>query len=479
MIFKSSENPKETASTDTIGWKTCPQCGESYDILHTYCKNCHYFSSDWQGSSEKSNWRTRWRKRLLYLALVLFLLLFSGYLVWIARHYIPNPLLLLDKPISNIHSRPQMGEWTNFGHDPAHSRYVAKGKVVVGRIVWSINPGQYTSSTPAIKGKTLYLGGYFKVQAINTETGDSIWDITTTGPVKSSPAIAGNLVYFALLDGRVLALNRFTGKSVWEFKTGNYVFGSPTVMDGILYIGSGDFRIYALDAATGQLIWKYKANGTIPFSPVVKDGILYIASVDKTIYSLDRITGALRLRFRNYWSFKKSPVIGNGFVYFVSSKGHLDAFKFGVREFPGRYRMTQIWGQVWLWGFPVPFPPRQPGAVWRISPNNRWDKFVSSPAVTPESLYLGDTAGRFYSRDAVNGRSLWSFKVDEPISSPALVLGDTVYFGSRAGNLFALDRHTGTLIWKLPLRSPVKAGPVYGAGRIFIRTTDGWLHAIE
>lgn len=478
MISESSKNSQKAPSNVTTGWKTCPECGTTYDIVHTYCKNCHYFSLEWQKPGDKDTAETSGKKRLKLLVLVVSFLILA-YLVWDGRDYIPNPLVLLDKPVSTYQSQPGEGEWTNFGHDPAQSRYVAKGRAVVGQIVWSINPGQYTASAPAIKGKTLYLGGHFQVKAINAETGDIIWEKTTTGPVKSSPAIAGQLVYFTLLDGRVLALDCLTGKNVWEFTTGSHIFGSPTVVDGILYIGSGDSKIYALDAATGRKIWTYMTKGPIPFSPAVKDGIIYIASKDKTIYSLNAKSGTFRLRFRNYWSFIQSPVIGNELVYFTSVRGHLDAFNYGAREFPGQYRMRQIWGQFWLWGFGVPFPPQQPGAAWRISPQNKGDQFVSSPAIAPDSFYLGDTSGRFYGRDASSGKSGWSFKAAKAISSLPLVLGNRVIFGSGDGSLFALNRHSGELHWKLTLAAPILIGPVYGAGRIFVRTTDGWLHAIE
>ena len=84
-----------------------------------------------------------------------------------------------------------------------------------------------------------------------------------TGPVNSSPAIAGNLVFVGLRDGRLLALDKETGTLHWEFQTGDLVYGSPAVHKGVVYIGSGDHELYALDALTGEVRWSRKTGGRV------------------------------------------------------------------------------------------------------------------------------------------------------------------------------------------------------------------------
>jgi outer membrane protein assembly factor BamB len=64
-----------------------------------------------------------------------------------------------------------------------------------------------------------------------------------------------------------------------------------------------------------------------------------------------------------------------------------------------------------------------------------------------------------------------------PMGSP-LVVGQRVYF-SVNDTLYALERATGRLAWQLDLDSPIAAPLVYGADRLYVRTADGWLHAIE
>ena len=60
-----------------------------------------------------------------------------------------------------------------------------------------------------------------------------------------------------------------------------------------------------------------------------------------------------------------------------------------------------------------------------------------------------------------------------------MVLGERVYFGARDGMLYALNRSDGTVVWKLDLGAPVELPVAFADGRLFIRTNDGMLHAVD
>jgi len=458
------------------GWLVCPECSATYGKPQHFCHSCHYFSPNRWISPTTTGTRPRWRLRLLILALFFLLL---GYLTWLCRPFIPNPLVLFHSPVSQLSALSGPNEWAGYAHDPGHTRYLSPASPLNGRIRWSVDLGESTNSAPAVKEGILYVGGFFKIHALDAATGNRIWETGTTGPVHSSPAIADDLVFLGLLDGGIVALEHSTGKLRWEFRTQNYVFSSPTVFNGILYTGSGDRAIYALDARTGRLIWRTRTDGLILYAPAVKDNILYAPSGDRMLYSLSARTGALRLCFRMYWNFLGSPVVANNLVYFVNNDGRLYTIRHGAREYPGQYKMLLTWAQFWLWKLPVPPPPRQAGSAWRASPKSRKKGFISSPAVTPEALYIGDQQGWFYARDALKGKPLWEFKAGGAIPTSPLVLGDAVCFGSNDGNLYALNRHDGEFLWKVSLESPIKVSPIYASGFLFVRTEDGKLHAIE
>jgi outer membrane protein assembly factor BamB len=189
-------------------------------------------------------------------------------------------------------------------------------------------------------------------------------------------------------------------------------------------------------------------------------------------------TGQRWLRYRTLERLQDAPVVANGLVYFPSG-GQIYAVAGDAREIPGQYQLHLVWAQFWLWQFPVPRPPGQPGSRWRFSPRQPTRGIISAPAVAPEALYVGDTNGYLYAREALKGGELWQFKAGGAIMASPVIMGPRVYFGAIDGWLYALDRSNGELLWKLDLGEPLHTSPVVAGGRLYIRTRDGRLHAIE
>ena len=256
------------------------------------------------------------------------------------------------------------------------------------------------------------------------------------------------------------------------------VAGSAAVAQGMVYIGSMDGFLYALDAATGTLNWKFKTQEQALSPPAIEAGTLFLSSTDGSLYALRARTGQSWLRYRTQNRLHDSPVVANGLVYFPSG-GRIFAVAANAYELPGQYQLTLVWAQFWLWQFPVPRPPGQPGGKWRFSPRQLPGGIVSAPAVTPEAFYVGDTNGYLYARDALTGEELWQFKSGGAIMASPAIVGPRVYFGAIDGFLYALDRAHGALVWKLDCGGPIHAPPVFAAGRLYVRTSSGRLHAIE
>ncbi|MBI4764492.1 MAG: PQQ-binding-like beta-propeller repeat protein [Deltaproteobacteria bacterium] len=409
--------------------------------------------------------------------LALFLAFFSY--LFLTSPFTPDLRLLFYQPSSRIETGTRPGEWTTYARTPDHQRFLDRNVSFKGEVRWSLAQSELVDSSPVVVEGVLYVGDHFKVMALNVSDGKVLWTYPTTGPVNSSPAVAGDLLFLGLLDGRVLGLNRHSGKLQWEFKTGNFIIGSPTVVDGLLYIGSADRYLYALDARLGTLAWKEPAAGKMIQAPAVRDTIVYAASDANKLYSLSGRTGARRLEFFLTGTMIDSPVVSPTIVYAVTLDGRLIALKHKARQYPWSHGLKIAWIQLWMLGFPVPTPSLQPGTLWGIFPKERKGKFVSSPAVADDRLFVGDNRGRFYALDAHKGTFLWELELGEGVATAPLVLGDTVYFGTKTGILYGVSRRDGSLQWKFPLGSPIKGDLVYAADRLLVRTSDGTLQAIE
>jgi len=258
----------------------------------------------------------------------------------------------------------------------------------------------------------------------------------------------------------------------------NPVAGSAAVAPGMVYIGSLDGFLYALDTATGKRIWQFKTQDQPLSPPAFSAGTLFVGSTEGILYALHARTGHTRLRFRTRDRLQDTPVVANGLVYFPSG-GQLYAVAADAREFPGQYQLQLVWAQLWIWQFPVPRPPVQPGSRWRFSPWKPPHGLLSAPAVAAEAFYVGDAEGYLYARDALTGEGLWQFQAGGALMASPVIIGPRVYFGTDDGFLYALDRTHGELLWKLSLGAPIHATPVFASGRLYVQTTDGRLHAIE
>lgn len=461
----------------------CGGCGAELPGSGTPCPECGRLSAPVPRWALLGRDRRLFTPRRLLLAGVMVVLF--GLLIWTNYPFLPNfKILLFNRPTTSLSSTSLPGQWSMNGRDLAQSRYVDSlsdqpADQPAGRVLWSQDLGEATLSAPVVADGVVYIGGHFKILALNTETGRNLWERKTTGPVNSSMAVAGDSLYVGFLDRRLVALNPETGETRWEVKTGGHITSSPVIAKGIVYAGSWDGSIYALDAATGDRIWRYETGGRVRLQPAIHEGVLAASASDGQLYILDARTGQDRFRFRTPKSGSASPVMANEMAY-LPAAGALYALDTSAREIPGLYQFKKIWAQSYLWQVPgVPRPPAQRSSRWRFAPDGSSSSIVAAPAIAEDAMFIGDLQGNFYGLDALTGTELWRFQAQGGISTSPLIAGGQVYFGTRDGFFYALNKFDGEIIWRLSLGASIDISPAYSNGRLYVRTNDGLLHAVE
>ncbi len=131
-----------------------------------------------------------------------------------------------------------------------------------GSQIWQAYCGSgtdHTDTSPAVANGMVYVNARNGIYAFNASNGAQVWFFTSpystrqlTGFMYSSPAVAGNIVYYGSVDNYVFALNAYTGSMVWAYRTGGFLFSSPAITNGALYIGSFDGYVYALGGYSGN-----------------------------------------------------------------------------------------------------------------------------------------------------------------------------------------------------------------------------------
>ena len=422
------------------------------------------------------------------IIIAVFAIVVIAVVVWLNFPFIPDPVKLARQPDVVFDSESSGAQWTMTGRNLGQTRFVPD--VVsepTGALAWSVDLGPATLAAPVVADGRVYLGAHFRIAVLDAKTGAVLESMDATGPIGNSLALADGTLYYSMPDRRLVARDATTQEIRWEYEMSDSTAGPVSVSNGIVYAGALDGVTYAVIATTGELIWRHGTLGEVR-SPVTTGGkTAHVASADRSLYALDSRTGQERARFRTSAALVAAPVTANGLTYFVSGR-QLYTMDSDALEYPGQYVVTRTWSQLWLWGFPLPSPPSQPGDRWRFGPDypegtssreKRTEGIISAPAVAGDRLYVGDTLGKMYGVDAITGEEKWQFQAADGIVAPPVVVGDLVAFGDKSGWLYGLDRHDGTERWRIQLSDSIRVSPIYAEGRLLARTEDGQLHSIE
>ncbi|MFQ5879941.1 MAG: PQQ-binding-like beta-propeller repeat protein [Dehalococcoidia bacterium] len=385
----------------------------------------------------------------------------------------PSPLPPAATAVTSL-STP--GSWSMEGYNPQHTRYApGPAPTFQGRLKWTFTTSEPFLASPVVAGDAVYIAtADNRIVALDAATGAVRWQVATTGPVDSTPAVAGDTLYVGLRDGTILALAAATGQQRWVLKTGGPAHAPPVVVNGEVYVGAGDKRIYALDAATGKLRWRGKVGDWVSQAVSVADNIL-VAAVGGAIYYFDTRTGEKIFDYRVGLTVAGAPAV-NGSVVYASDR------TFGVRAIDLQARqgfwekpLRRVWGQLDIWGMAPSLPPPT-GFMWAFIADGG---VGSAIAVTDDALYFGTGSGQVVALDPQTQRPLWTFQTGARVDSSPAIVGDTLYVGSFDGFIYALDASTGELRWRFATGGPIHTNPAVSRWGVFVTGDDGVLYAIE
>ncbi|MFZ3060679.1 MAG: PQQ-binding-like beta-propeller repeat protein [Candidatus Methanoperedens sp.] len=345
----------------------------------------------------------------------------------------------------------QADDWPMFRHDLSHSGTSNEILEPPLELLWRYTTGGPISSSPAVSGGVVYVGSYKdnNVYAIDAVAGVLKWKYMMTGSiVDSSPAVTGGVVYVGSSDNNVYALDSTTGALKWKYMTGGWVYSSPTVSGGVVYVGSSDNNVYALDSATGALKWKYMTDDDYYSSPTVSGGVVYVGSWDNNVYALNSATGALKWKYMTGDWVLSSPIVSGGVVYVGSSDNNV-------------YALDSATGAL----------------KWKYITGGR---VISSPAISGGVVYVGSYEdNNLYALDSATGALKWKYTTGGSISSSPAISGGVVYVGSYDANVYAIDAATGALKWKYMTGGAVRSSPAISGGVVYVGSTDGNLYAFK
>ncbi|MBK8960511.1 MAG: PQQ-dependent dehydrogenase, methanol/ethanol family [Proteobacteria bacterium] len=169
------------------------------------------------------------------------------------------------------------GSYDNGRYSPLADINRANVKNLAPAWIFQTGVAGQLEAAPIVADGVLYLtAAYNNLYALDARSGETLWHYEhqmpsdlriCCGPTNRGVAIAGNTLYMATLDARLVAFNRADGKVLWnvvldDYKNGHSATGAPLVVKDVVMVGSagGEYGargfIDAYDQKTGKRVWR-------------------------------------------------------------------------------------------------------------------------------------------------------------------------------------------------------------------------------
>ncbi len=371
----------------------------------------------------------------------------------------------------NSFSQAQNGVKMFRGNAMHNSLPLASKALVHDTHDWHFYAGAPIRSTPLIDGELIYFGtakGDFF--AINKKSRQVKWKFSGDEAVNSSGASNNEKIFFTDNRQTLYCVNKITGKKIWEFKMGekqpypwrfDYYYSSPVLYENKLIVGSDDGHLYNLDQQNGKLNWKFKTKGLVRSTAAVFNDAVLFGDTEGNFYCIDEKTGKEKwiykvkgeeMRLEEFGFDRKAilaaPVVHNNRIIFGARDGFLYCLSTEGKE------------------------------VWVVDHQVSW--IVSAVTVKDSIVVTGTSDGRFVQAVNLNtGKELWKFRPNTLVWSSPLIVNDKVYAGGFDGVLYCLNLETGQRISQFSAGDKIMSSPVWDDDKIYFGSDDGNLYVLN
>lgn len=314
-------------------------------------------------------------------------------------------------------------------------------------LLWTFKTQGPVKSSAAIVGQLVFVGSNDRnLYALDLTSGKRIWSFTNREAIESSPLLLNGKVFVGASDARLYALDAATGKMIWNFTTGDKILGAPNWFTAAgqtnILVGSYDFNLYCLEAATGKSNWVYETSNYINGTPAVADGLATFGGCDGVLYSIALTNGSLALSNDIGAPIAASVALASGHAYF----GHYE----------NQFLSVDLKANTNRWTF-----------------RDRHFPYFSSPAITPDRVLFGGRDKKLHCVNRTDGKPIWSFATRGKVDSSPVVCGDKVVFGSDDGRLYLVSLADGKELWSYEIGQAIESSPAVADGKIVVGSEDG------
>lgn len=349
-------------------------------------------------------------------------------------------------------------------HDPAElTQYPA---AVAARQAWSVSLGSGSGYgfAPTVVGEAVYAAvPNGNVAKVALASGQVLWQTQAGMRLSAGAGSDGRTTAVAAADGTVIAFDD-QGREKWKSKASSEVGIPPVVGAGVVVVRSSDYRTQAFDADTGELRWNVQRPGPAlalktNMQMAIVDDLLITGLPSGKLMIIDTVSG--NVQWEGTVSVSQGATDLDRITDVVGAPQVQGPLLCGV-TYQGRmacFDISQGGFTVWAQNFSSSTGMTTDN-VHAYAPNDR-DTVVA--------LYLGD-GNEVWRQDALRNRRL---------SSPAVV-PQAVAVGDYQGYVHFLAREDGRLLGRLQVGGGAIVSPLTGTSRgVLVQTGSGNLVMVD
>lgn len=359
---------------------------------------------------------------------------------------------------------------------------------------WEFNTGTRSQfySTPLVTddGKILVKSFDMKLYAIDSQTGQKLWDYNTGAYSQNQPTVGPDGIVFFDTNGSesICAVDGKTGDKLWEKKLGGRLYSHSPMMgkDGNVYVSNGYYgSLYGFDPKTGEEKVNLKTgHHSTLLRGITDDGRAIMLKDNSFAIGVDIKSG------EKLWECSVGPEFQevrsiytpDGHLFATSTHAELTGvdtntgkvkWRFNAGKYP---KQTVKTFQIGIAAGSVGFPS---GAMTTGTNRELLDKeswVQMDPVVGKDGkFYVTDNRGMMFAMDPDTGKPAWIYdSPSEILTAPMVTDNGEIYLGNSDKEVIKLDAKTGTEIWKKKMIYEPKGKPVVNdANILFMSTNNG------
>ncbi|HET9355359.1 MAG TPA: PQQ-binding-like beta-propeller repeat protein [Sphingomicrobium sp.] len=207
--------------------------------------------------------------------------------------------------------------------------------------------GVFGAGAPAVARGTVVAGfSSGELNAYRYENGRVVWQdalqrttmstsVASLSDVDADPVIDGNQVFALGKGGRMVALELTSGNRMWEVNVGGV--STPWVAGDWVFVATDEGKVVAMNRNNGKIRWIAELRrwrdvggkrGPIFYSgPVLAGGRLIVAGTNGALINIDPATGAVQSQTGTGDAVTAQPVVAGSTLYILTEGGRLIAYR--------------------------------------------------------------------------------------------------------------------------------------------------------